>query len=228
MLPSSRKGGSRPRECDSRITVVPSGHLRRGCTWAVAGSCESPDREVDAVFGFRAWSENAPLSLDDAVVVDGCLAAAHETVGFELPQFVAVAAPPLAVVVVPLVLESDGDAVAAEAPQFLSKCVVLLTLPFRGKEVDDGGTADDVQVPVPPDRVRCVGEGDLLRVAAVPPSSAACTFCRANDWSNGGKGGRNSVIGNVLVNRSARGCADRGCERSPGPGGDDRLPTAAG
>ena len=74
-------------------------------------------REVLAVFGDGAGAEDSALVRGDRQVVDGGFAAVHETVGFEFPEFVAVAAPPLVGVVVPFVLEADRDAVAAESPE---------------------------------------------------------------------------------------------------------------
>ena len=61
---------------------------------AVAGLLE---RELDAALSGRARAEDAPLGLGDRDVVDAGLPAAHQAVLVELPQLVAVAAPPLAV-----------------------------------------------------------------------------------------------------------------------------------
>src|ERR1700759_4547621 len=111
-------------------------------------------REVDAVLGRGAWAEDAPLLLADAEIVDGAFTAPVETVGVELPQFVAVAAPPLSGLVVPLVLEPHGDVVLVECPQSLASCVGMLAAPFRGQEVDDLVAAGDEGVAVAPHRIR--------------------------------------------------------------------------
>jgi hypothetical protein len=77
----------------------------------------SPQRKVGAVLGFGPGTEDPALVLADAAVVDRRLAAAHQAVAVELPQLVAVAAPPLALGVTALVLEADGNPVLAEGPQ---------------------------------------------------------------------------------------------------------------
>jgi hypothetical protein len=54
--------------------------------------------------------------LVDPDVVDAGLAAGHQPVLVELPQLLAVAAPPLTVTVVAFVLEADGDPVVGPGP----------------------------------------------------------------------------------------------------------------
>ena len=103
------------------------------------------------MLGFRAGAEDAALARGDPAVVDGGLAAAHQAAGRELPQLVAVAAPPLARGVPGLVLEADGDAVAAEAPQVLAQRVVELALPLLGEELDDFAASGEVGAAVAPD-----------------------------------------------------------------------------
>src|SRR5438270_7600390 len=86
----------------------------------------SLQRDVYASLALGTWPEDAPLRLVDGQVVDARLAPAHETVLIELPQLVAVAAPPLAVAVVALVLEAHGDAIDVERPQALAQRVLQL------------------------------------------------------------------------------------------------------
>ena len=57
------------------------------------------------------------LGLGDRQVVDARDPQAHQAVLVELPVLVAVAAEPLAAVVVPFIGEAHGDAVAREGPQ---------------------------------------------------------------------------------------------------------------
>jgi hypothetical protein len=111
---------------------------------------------------------DAALALLDGDVVDTGLPPGHQAVLVELPQFVAVRAPPPAVGVAGLVLEADRDAVAVERPQVLAQGVLLLACPFRGEEGDDLGAAGEEGVAVAPDGVLGVGEGDFVRVAGVP------------------------------------------------------------
>lgn len=65
--------------------------------------------------GTRTWRipMKPPFHFGDRQVVDAGLATTHEPRVVKLPEFVAVAAEPLAGIVVPLVLEPHGDAMAA-------------------------------------------------------------------------------------------------------------------
>src|SRR2546422_441293 len=81
-----------------------------------------------------AGAEDAALGLLDRDVVDAGLAAAHQAVLVELPQLVAVAAPPAARGVVAFVLEPDRDPVPVEGPQVLAQRVVELAVPLGREE----------------------------------------------------------------------------------------------
>src|SRR5215831_2306086 len=74
------------------------------------------ERVLDSALAGRARAEDPPLGLLDRDVVDAGLPAAHQAVLVELPQLVAVAAPPLAMHVMGLVLVPDRDPVPAERP----------------------------------------------------------------------------------------------------------------
>src|SRR4051794_139268 len=82
-------------------------------------------------------SEDGAAGLGDPQVVDAGFAAGHQAVGVELPEFVAVAAPPLAGGVAPLVLEGHGDPVVCEGPQLLAERVVVFLVPLAGQEGHD-------------------------------------------------------------------------------------------
>jgi hypothetical protein len=64
------------------------------------------------------------LALLDRKIVDAGNAEAHQAVFVELPILVTVAAKPIAAVVVPLVGETNRDAVLSESPDFLNEPVV--------------------------------------------------------------------------------------------------------
>lgn len=70
-------------------------------------------------------------------VIDASFAARHQPVVVEFPQFVAVAAPPLAGSVMTFVLETHRDSVAVEVPQAFTQRIVEFSLPFGGEEFDD-------------------------------------------------------------------------------------------
>src|SRR5215813_8865077 len=86
----------------------------------------------------------------------------------ELPQLVAVAAPPLALDIVGLVLEPDRDPVVPEGPQVLAQGIVEFTVPLGGEELDDRGPPGEEAIAVAPGRVDGVRARDALRVADVP------------------------------------------------------------
>ena len=79
----------------------------------------------------------ATVLFGDLDVVDAGLTTAHQTVLVELPLFVPVGAMPLAIGVVPFILEANCDAVAVERPEILDQAIVLFLLPFTGEEFDD-------------------------------------------------------------------------------------------
>src|SRR5438067_2366841 len=89
-----------------------------------------PEREFDSALAGWAGAEDAALGLLDRDVVDARLATAHQAVLVELPQLIAVAAPPMAIRVVGLVLEPDRDPVLAERPQVLAQGIVELAVPL--------------------------------------------------------------------------------------------------
>src|SRR6266700_8186543 len=126
------------------------------------------ERELYAALAGRAGAEDAALGLLDRDVVDARLPAAHQAVLVELPQLIAVAAPPPAIRVMGLVLEPDRDPVLAERPQVLAQGVVELAVPLGGKELDDRGPPGEEGVAVAPGRIHGVGARDALGIAGVP------------------------------------------------------------
>src|SRR5207302_7564222 len=109
-----------------------------------------------------------PLAFPDRQIVDAGDAQAHQTALVEFPVFVAVAAKPVAAVVVPLIGETHGDAVVAEGPDFLDQAIVELALPLARQKLFDRLAALQQFRAVPPSAVARIGERDTLRIAAVP------------------------------------------------------------
>src|SRR5690348_11656982 len=124
--------------------------------------------------------------------LDARLAPSHEPVLIELPQLVAVAAPPLAVAVMALVLEAHRDPVVVKGPQALAQRILQLALPLLGEERDDVGPSGDEPIPVAPHRVLGVGAGHALWIPRVPGVLGGLHFlCRGL----GGKGGQRWAVG---------------------------------
>ncbi len=70
----------------------------------------------------------------DRGVVDAGDAAAHESVGVEFPQLIAVRAKPLAGVVVPFIFECDRDAIPVKGPERFLEAVIEFAVPLAAKE----------------------------------------------------------------------------------------------
>src|SRR5690625_1970085 len=88
--------------------------------------------------GQLALARRAPqLGCLDRHVVDAGLTAGHVASVVELPQLVAVRAPPLSLDVTGLVLEAHGDAIALEGPQVLAQAVVALPFPPAGQRSEE-------------------------------------------------------------------------------------------
>src|SRR5258705_2335465 len=109
-----------------------------------------------------------PPALFNREIVDAGDAPPHEAMLVELPVLVAVGAEPVAGVVVPLVGETHGDAVAVKRPKFLDEAIVQFLAPLAGQELDNGLAAREKLSAIAPDAVRRVGQGNSLRIACVP------------------------------------------------------------
>src|SRR5229473_7345749 len=117
----------------------------------------------------------------------------------ELPVLVAVAAEPIAAVVVPFVGEAYGDAILAEGPDFLDQAVVELAVPLARQERLDGRAALQKLRAIAPATVCRVGKRDTSRIACIPGVFGhACLL----GGRLGGEGGqRRAVHGIVLDDR---------------------------
>src|SRR5215475_10283938 len=91
----------------------------------------------------------------DRQVVDAGDAKAHQPLIVELPIFIAIAAKPVAAVVMPFIGEAHGDTVPAESPDFLDQPVIKLARPFARQEGFDGVAPMDELGAVPPAAVGC-------------------------------------------------------------------------
>src|SRR5258708_2467670 len=113
------------------------------------------------------WPEVLAVGLGDGQVVDARVAAPHEPVAFELPVFVAVRAEPVTAVVVPLVREANGDAIAAHRPELLDEAVVQLSSPFAPQELHDLLTSSYPLGAIEPHAVDRVARRHSFRITAV-------------------------------------------------------------
>src|SRR6266581_2774276 len=108
------------------------------------------------------------IAILDRNIVDAGDAHAHQAVFVKLPVLVAVAAIPVATVVVPLVGEAHGDAVLPEGPEFLDQTVIELAVPLACQERFDGLAALQEFGAIAPAAVGRVRKRDASRIARVP------------------------------------------------------------
>src|SRR5262245_60636747 len=101
-------------------------------------------------------------------IVDAGDAQAHQAVLVELPVLVAIAAEPVAAVVVPLISEAHGNAILAEGPDLLDQPIVELALPLAHQERLDGLAALKHLGAIAPAAVDRVGERDARGIACIP------------------------------------------------------------
>src|SRR5262249_15179888 len=112
--------------------------------------------------------EELALTFGYGDVVDAGFPPTHQAVVIKFPELVAVAAEPLARVIVPFVLETHRDAAFVEGPKCIHQPIVQFPLPFPGQELLDLAAAADEPIAVAPDRVGGVGQGDANGIARVP------------------------------------------------------------
>src|SRR4030095_7065405 len=103
------------------------------------------------------WPVKLAFAFGDRHVVDAGDSPAHQPVGIELPVLVAVAAEPVAAVVMPFVCEAHRDAVVVKGPEFLDQAIVELAVPLARQERLDGAASLQELGAVPPEAIDRVG-----------------------------------------------------------------------
>src|ERR1700722_10554191 len=119
----------------------------------------------------RAAPQRPPILaavLRDRQVVDAGYAQSHQAVFVEFPVFIAVAAKPMAAVVVAFVGEPDGYAVVTKPPDLLDQPLIQFARPLARQKFLNGVAALREFGAVAPTAVRGVGECDAGRVSRVP------------------------------------------------------------
>lgn len=108
------------------------------------------------------------VGLGNGQVIDAGKAQGHQAILVEFPVFIAIAAKPLAVGVLPLIGKAYGDPVRMEGPDLLDQPILDLTGPFAGQESLDLGAAARKFGPIAPETVGRIGQSHTGRIAAVP------------------------------------------------------------
>lgn len=97
----------------------------------------------------------------------------------------------------PFILETHCDAIVREGPDFLDEPVVKFLGPFALQETQDLLSTPYELTAIAPEAVFCVGQGDSLRISAIPgvfchPSFLDSRFAR--EGREGGLGGHDEVV----------------------------------
>src|SRR5947209_12556070 len=108
------------------------------------------------------------VALPDRQIVDAGDPPAHQPILVEFPVLIAVAAKPLAAVVVPLIGKAHRDAVLAKRPELLDEAVLELAVPFARQKRFDAGPALDELRAIAPAAVGGVSRGHPRGVARIP------------------------------------------------------------
>lgn len=140
-----------------------------------------------------AWSGRpveTPVCRADRHIVNAGFAPAHQTVFVKLPLLVAVGPKPVDGVVMPLVLESNGDSVVMESPKLFDQPVIELSGPLAAKKLDDRLAPGKKLGAIAPAAVFRVGKRDSLGLASIPRIFRDADFWRAVSSVKGGNGGR--------------------------------------
>src|SRR3989344_1349254 len=142
----------------------------------------------------RASAER-PIELSvfglDRLVVDAGVSMRHQSLLVELPVLVAVAAKPVAGVVVPLVHKPHRDAISVEGPKFLDQAVVKLPCPLALQQCLRLSAAPRELCSIAPDGVGAVGEHDAGRIAAGPARFGPANLLNrsfTSEWGQRGAG----------------------------------------
>src|SRR3954452_20022675 len=104
----------------------------------------------------------------DRQIVDAGDAQPHQSMFVKFPILVAVAAEPIAAIVVPFISEAHGDAIVAKCPDFLDQAIIELAIPFSCQERFDFCAALQELTAIAPPAVRRVGLRDACRITRVP------------------------------------------------------------
>src|ERR1700686_873864 len=108
------------------------------------------------------------LAIFDRQVVDAGDPQSHQTLFVELPILVAIAAKPVAGIVVPFICKAHGYPVVAKRPDLLDQPILQLADPLAYEECLDGRAATNEFGAVAPDAIHRIGERYLGRIARVP------------------------------------------------------------
>ena len=138
--------------------------------------------------GSGAGPPEFTLCFRDWLIIDTGETAGHVAGFIELPVLVAMAAPPLAVSVMPFIFEAHRDAVPRESPQRFPEPVVLLPLPFALQELHHFGPPMEKHIAIPPLGILRVSQRHPFRIPAVRSVLGRLDLFEGGFFSKGRKG----------------------------------------
>src|SRR3984893_894621 len=142
------------------------------------------------------------LALLDRDIIDAGDAKPHQAVLVEFPVLVAVAAEPIAAIVVPLICEAHADPVLAEGPDLLDWPVAELPVPLACQKRFDGFAALQEFSAISPAAVGRIGERDAHWIAGIPRIFGQPRLLRGGLGAEGRQ--RRAVHGIVVVAMARR------------------------
>jgi hypothetical protein len=125
-------------------------------------------QEGDRLCDNLCASKNVPLVKRNRRIVDAGAPLSHQPFFVELPQFASVGAIPLAIGVLPFVLEADADAIFAKASQRFLQFVVELLGPLVLQEGSYFRAAAQEFGPVAAFRIHAIGMRKPLGITRIP------------------------------------------------------------
>src|SRR5260221_14420970 len=108
------------------------------------------------------------LAVFDRQVVDAGDPPSHQALFVELPILVAIAAKPVARIVVPFICKAHGYPVVAKPPDLLDQPILQFANPLACEECLDRRAATNELGAVAPDAIHRIGKRYLGRIARVP------------------------------------------------------------
>ena len=108
------------------------------------------------------------VAIFDRQVVDAGDPPSHQALFVELPILVAIAAKPVAGIVVPFICKAHGYPVVAKRLDLLDQPILQLANPLAYEECLDGLAATNELGAVAPDAIRRIGKRYFGRIARVP------------------------------------------------------------
>src|SRR5215469_771597 len=123
--------------------------------WVIVGT--ATQRPVILAFALLDWQ-----------VIDAGDASAHQSLLVKFPVLVAIAAKPIAAVVMPFVSKPYGDTVFAKCPDFLDQAVIQLPVPLAHQKCLNGGATLKEFRSISPDAIHSIRKCNTTGIARIP------------------------------------------------------------